>query len=301
MTPDAVLIGARFIHYGALMAMFGVAVFPLYAFRADEAVPGRLERHRRRWLMAATAVGLASALGWLAAVGGAMSGDLSGAVDPEVLRSVLTDTDFGKVWAGRILVILVLLAVAPTRHRVLAALLAAAAVASVALTGHARHEQGLVGAIHVAADAAHLIGAAAWLGGLVPLAVVVGARLRGAEPAFASATTVHRFSEMAYVAVFALVASGLVNSWLLVGPMERLFTTAYGRVLLLKLGAFAAMLALATANRFWISPGLAGPAAERWYGRLGRQIAVEQALGLVVLALVSLLGTMAPGVAGPGA
>ena len=59
---------------------------------------------------------------------------------------------------------------------------------------------------------------------------------------------------MGYAAVTTLVGSGLVNAWVLVGSPERLITTQYGQLLLVKVCLFAGMLALAAQNRFRLVP-----------------------------------------------
>jgi putative copper resistance protein D len=104
---------------------------------------------------------------------------------------------------------------------------------------------------------------------------------------------------MGYVAVATLITSGLVNSWFMIGSVSSLPKTLYGQILLGKLALFAAMLALAAANRFWLVPQLvetrAGSGAPAvWLGRLRYHVLGEQFLGLMVLLAVSVLGTMRP-------
>ena len=76
---------------------------------------------------------------------------------------------------------------------------------------------------------------------------------------------------------------------------------SYGQILLGKLTLFAAMLALAAANRFWLVPRMietrenSGEPAG-WLGRLRYHVFGEQLLGLMVLLAVSVLGTMRPAV-----
>jgi putative copper export protein len=53
---------------------------------------------------------------------------------------------------------------------------------------------------------------------------------------------------------FDLRQTHLINSWFLVGSVSSLLTTLYGQILLAKVAFFAAMLALAAANRFWLVP-----------------------------------------------
>ena len=105
---------------------------------------------------------------------------------------------------------------------------------------------------------------------------------------------------MGYVAVASLIASGLVNCFFLVGSVSSLPTTPYGQILLGKIALFAAMLALAAANRFWIVPRMMETRTARsgepafWLGRLRNHLLGEQLLGLMILLAVSVLGIMPP-------
>src|ERR1700680_2281826 len=120
--------------------------------------------------------------------------------------------------------------------------------------------------------------------------------MRDGEPIVDVDRILLRFSSMGYVAVGTLIASGLINSWFLVGSVTSLLTTLYGQLLLAKLGLFGAMLALAAANRFWLVSRMiktedsGAPAV--WLGRLRYHVLGEQFLGLMVLLAVSVLGTM---------
>jgi putative copper resistance protein D len=109
-----------------------------------------------------------------------------------------------------------------------------------------------------------------------------------------------RFSGMAYLAVAALVASGLINGWFLVGSLSALIGTTYGELLLLKLGLFGLMLCLAASNRFWLVPALAKAAtisqSDLALARLHRNTLAEQILGVLVVGIVSLLGTLSPAI-----
>jgi putative copper resistance protein D len=76
-------------------------------------------------------------------------------------------------------------------------------------------------------------------------------------------------------------------------------TSPYGLLLDLKLVLFAAMLALAAANRYRLMPQLGAALAqagshERSLSVLRRSVFTEAALALVVLAVVSLMGTLEP-------
>lgn len=112
----------------------------------------------------------------------------------------------------------------------------------------------------------------------------------------------HGFSGVGSALVAVLIASGLLNSWLLVGPtrIAGLWTTHHGQLLSLKLGVFAGMLVLAAVNRFRLTPALSAATAEggRSTGEalrnLRRSVVLETALAVLVLGLVAWLGTQAP-------
>jgi putative copper resistance protein D len=83
----------------------------------------------------------------------------------------------------------------------------------------------------------------------------------------------------------------------LVGSLNGLVGTSYGQLLLVKICLFAGMLCLAVANRFWLVPLLrrvdeVGRVLS--LGRLRRHVVAEWTLGLLVILIVSALGTMEP-------
>ena len=146
------------------------------------------------------------------------------------------------------------------RHaRWLALLAALALVAAIAWTGHAGSTLGELGNLHLAADVLHLCAASAWIGGLVGLAILfeVGRRRPALEWKPLQLEAISRFSILGMISVAALIVSGLVNAWILVGSFRALVVTDYGRLLLLKIAAFAIMVAFAAVNRLWLTPRLA--------------------------------------------
>ena len=111
--------------------------------------------------------------------------------------------------------------------------------------------------MHILADSLHLLAAGAWLGGLVGLLdLIVTSLYRKNASNRQACEAALRFSMMGYIAVAILVASGLINSWFLVGSFTNLVSTTCGRLLLLKLTLFAAMVGFAGVNRFVVVPSL---------------------------------------------
>src|SRR6266704_5073533 len=255
---DLGLVVARLLHYAAVTTLAGVSFFPLYAYAFAE--PKELTRRRQAVLLSASTAALLSGLLWFVFSVANMSGTLADVGDHEVLWTVLNETTFGGVWMARMLLVVGVMAVRPSRTGIagrdlVTAFLAAVLLASLAGTGHAQIEEGSTIIVHIASDAAHLLAAGAWLGGLVPLGFILLDYARGTKERIVDVERILlRFSSMGYLAVATLIVSGLVNGWFLVGSVSSLLKTSYGQILLGKLTLFAAMLALAAANRFWLVP-----------------------------------------------
>ena len=219
------------------------------------------------------------------------------ALNRETLGTVLADTLFGRVWIVRFALASGLgAALLASRRRAgldaACALLAAGLLASLAWAGHAAAERGSDRAVHLAADATHLLAAGGWVGALLPLA-----RALAGSPAIEIARrATRRFSAMGIACVSALVLTGTASAWYTVGSIPALFGTGYGRLLLAKLALVAAMIALAAANRLRWTPRLGASAGEAVLAlrRLRRNAIAEASLGLGVLGVVGALGVTVP-------
>jgi putative copper resistance protein D len=307
---DLGLVVARLLHYAAVTTLAGVSFFPLYAYAGAE--PTALLRWRQGAFLAAAIAALLSGVLWFVFSVANMSGTLADVGDREILWTVVHDTRFGSVWTARLVLSIIMAGmfwnrvvskVGPRRD-LLTPVLATVLLISLAGVGHAQIEQGIAGMIHVLSDAGHLLAAGAWLGGLMPLGYTL--TLHGRENRSGQESDLNeillRFSGMGYVAVATLIGSGLVNSWFLIGSVSGLFATAYGQLLIVKLGLFVGMLALAVSNRFWIVPSLTTARTDdpngstAWAAKLHHHVVGEQVLGLMVLLVVSFLGTMQPAI-----
>lgn len=286
----AALAAARFAHFAAISLLFGVAAFPFYAPPGAEP-PSRFSSALRGFAVLA----LLTAAVELVAMAGNMGGSLDSMFDREVLLSAATDTQFGRVWLGRLALSVVVVALSLQRRPAGSRSLLAASgllLASVALTGHSGLPGGWLGKVHQLADAAHLLAAGWWIGGL--LALALAARTLGDQ----AAAVLARFSGIGYVAVGTILATGLLKSAVLLGSTSALLNTAYGWVLLLKIVLFGCMGLLALSNRFQITPALErGRDPAQPTRRLRTQVTVEFCLGVAVLAVVGALGAMPPPIA----
>jgi putative copper resistance protein D len=190
---------------------------------------------------------------------------------------------------------------APLARRRMPAILVLSLLLLVSLgwVGHAVEGQGVTSVVHQFNQMVHLLAAGLWLGGLVPLTWLL-ARARspsGAAWISVARDVVPRFSQMGYAAVALLAATGAINTLLLVGSVEALAGTPYGRLLSLKILLFSVMVVLALINRFRLLPRLRRePPSSAPIGALARSVLFEQALGFAVLAVVSVLGTWPPAI-----
>ena len=126
------------------------------------------------------------------------------------------------------------------------------------VTGNAGGED--PAAVLVAASALHVAAASVWAGGIACLLLAVPAGLDSLPAPARSAQLAElaaRFSAIALIAVVVLALSGVIQGLALVGRIDALVTTGYGRLVLVK-GALLCLLALAGAiHRGRTLPGAA--------------------------------------------
>ncbi|MGI9169151.1 MAG: copper homeostasis membrane protein CopD [Caulobacteraceae bacterium] len=301
---EIAVVLARLGQYLGSAGLFGGALF-----LARQPNAGRQMREQRL-LIAATVLLELSTLGALVAQAASMAGETSPFTDPSMVGMVMTSTTFGFAVAVRLVATasaMVVLMLRPTRWT-LGACAALGAVGAVTLAwgGHCAADEGVAGVVHLGADMVHLLAAGLWIGALGALTVMTTDRGLWSRPEEIGRlhAALGGFSGVGTLAVGLLIATGLVNSWLLIGPrrLDALITTLYGRLLLAKLILFAIMTALAAANRWRLKPRLGKPSASgaplAAVAALRASLGFETALAFAVLALVAWLGTLAPPISG---
>jgi copper resistance protein D len=308
------LVWARFLHFAATVSLSGLVIFHAFvgapALAAGDATTARLVAGRlARLAWGSWALAVLTGGAWLVMQTASMGErPLSDLWSDDLVATVLVDTDFGHVWLARLMLVALLAgalhppyfgAPAPAWRRGAALLLAAAFAAALAFSGHAAAGDGTEGVLHLTADALHLIAAAAWVGALVPLAIVLRtAKDDGGPSALAVASTATlRFSTLGIASVGTVLATGIVNTFELTGNWAALFGTGYGRLLLVKIALFLAMLTIAAINRMRLTPQLAagGAAAGPALQQLRANALTEAVIGAVILLIVAALGTLPPG------
>ncbi|MCX5558957.1 copper resistance CopC/CopD family protein [Streptomyces sp. NBC_00038] len=144
------------------------------------------------------------------------------------------------------------------------AVVAAGLAATWAMAEHA--STGIQTGLAMPVDVLHLLAVALWLGGLSALLVAL---FRAPADAQIDAAAVRRFSRVAFSSVIALVATGSYQAWRQVGSWSALTDTAYGQLLLVKIGLVTVLVGIA-----WIS--------RRWTGQLSEVPAPEAVAASVV-------------------
>jgi len=302
---DEALYACRFVQFTAAMLIFGAAAFRVYAFAdSDTRTASSILAGFDAWFgnvaLAAALVALISAIALVPCQAAAMAGSPDAAVDFAVVSAVLLETRFGRVWRWHLLLaaILVLACLGRQPRRPVVLFLSLGLLASLGWVGHAAMDDGSTRIAHELNQTGHLLAAGLWLGGLAPLAWVLrqALRLPGDFEISLARDALRNFSHMGYVAVALITLTGAINTSFLVGSLAAMFDTSYGRLLAFKILLFLAMVVLAVINRLCLAPRiLHDPGARR---ALGRTVALEQGLGLAVLAIVSVLGVWPPALYG---
>ncbi|MFZ1367119.1 copper homeostasis membrane protein CopD [Sphingorhabdus sp.] len=211
--------------------------------------------------------------------------------DIPTLQLLLTETAMGWAAIARLAALLAVAVLAlSSAKRFYTILFALIASVSLSWNGHGAMTDQALGWLHLAGNALHLLAGLGWIGALA--AFLWAATLSKGSP-HDLAVSLERFAGVGTVFVAVLLATGIANTLFIVGAnaLPTLLETTYGRLLLTKIGLFAAMLAAAAANRLWLTPRLiASPSLTAVRTSLG----AELLLGIAVLAIVAWLGTLDP-------
>lgn len=300
---DVWVILLRLAQYAGAVVLLGAPLFLLYGMREAD---GLALGWPRRLLIFASAIVAFGAVAALIAQTAVMAGSIAEGLKPSSLGFMITGTSLGPAFLIRsgsaAVALLVLSFVRPSRLVWILVSLAGLIVgASFAWTGHGAATEGAGHYLHLTAAILHSYGAAVWLGALAVLLILTLGHQASPAADRTLFQALHGFSGVGTASVGILVLSGLVNSWFMVGPdrLSGLFTTPYGLLLSAKLALFGLMLALAAANRFYLTPGLASAVADPWtltraVSRLKRSLVLETLVALALLCAVAVMGTLAP-------
>jgi copper transport protein len=293
----------------SLRALLYVALLP---FAAGLLVPALLRSQRPSWLVPRSLDAcpdldaapirtrerrIVADLGWLAVLAAiaatlAEAGDAAGGLAVAGLRDFLLSNAAGAARVGAVLA-LIIAALLAQRGRGPAGVLVALALLGIAASGHA--SSAAPRGPSVLNDWLHLLAGAVWLGGIALIVVVWAPVLRRGRRAARDAVARHvlpGFGRVALPAFLFAAATGVVSLLIQLGHLNALWETAYGRVLLVKIGLVGLIGAASALHAWYLRPRLLAPeppapaSVERRHWRLVRS---EPFLGLGVAAAVALL------------
>jgi len=293
------LIGALFFGAGVLRS---VASRDSVADTDQSVVVSRAVGLARTGAIAGATILLVATALRLAAQVRTITGEAS--FDPAVMSALLSGTAWGWAWLAQATAAIMALGVAVlgsqrvtsggrwSAAEVLAGPIVVTLGVSAAVSGHpiAATPAGIA----IAMDAAHLIAAGGWIGtlGYVAFAAVPATAALGPDtrPRLVR-DIVNAFSRFALIFAGVVVLTGLVSSWLQLRGFEPLWTTTYGRILLLKLALVAAVAVAGAYNWRVATPRLL---AAGGVARIRLVILAELLFAILVLGATSVLVATPP-------
>jgi len=166
------------------------------------------------------------------------------------------------------------------RRRALMIAGGALVLGSFLLAGHARSHGPAV--LVMLCLLAHVIGASGWAGGLVGLGVTLHGR--GADPTRRARVLV-TFAGLMTGVILMLLAGGVGLAALYLSSWHALVSTAYGQVLIVKVGVVSGMLVVSASNHYrFVRPAARGDVSA--LAALRMNVAIEQ-IGLVTVLIIT--------------
>jgi putative copper resistance protein D len=291
IAPHVALALVRLCFDAAAITVYGVSGFVVWI--APKRLGQAIATSSNFLIVAASSLAVFSTIAWLPIEAAMIGESWQSAVDRSTLSALLYDTAIGKAWLVRLAVALLLTAALPWRTASIVRLaLSGFLLATLALTGHANMDEGTRGLLHILNDALHVLAGGAWLGSLLALPDCL-ARLR--DPAFCTEakTALRRFSSAGHLAVALVIATGIVNTVLVLQRWPTDFTSTYQMLLATKIACVAGMTGLALINRYIFVPRMLTQ-PDRATIQIRNGTYAELALGASVLALVAFLGILDP-------
>ncbi len=201
------------------------------------------------------------------------NGQWGQAFAPSLLISLVAHGQFATFWVMRQVVVLLALLLMgitlviklPKRWAMASMswgnfILGLALLVALTLSGHAAATNSDVRVYAVLADFLHLVAVALWVGGMIYIAVVYLPVLKSKswqQQAASLLTTLPGYSPLAITGVVLMALSGPFNAATRLLSWDQLFSTAYGRTLLIKIVLVGAMLVTSAIHVLLLRPRLA--------------------------------------------
>ncbi|KGT86551.1 copper resistance protein CopD [Erwinia typographi] len=282
----------RWLHFAALMSLAGASLFT--ALMTPARFRGYLAGRFSVLLSCSALLGMLTAILLLAAQTALMGNGWSDIGNAEVWLAVL-QTRFGQVWQWQLVVAVAAVAALKLKGLVrqqMLLLCGAGQLVGLAFVGHAAMLDGGMGLLQRTNQAVHLLSAAFWAGGLVPV-VMLMKEARQMATRYEAIRTLMRFSRYGHLAVALVVISGAINALLLLPGWPPIHFGLYSQLLLAKALLVLLMGCVAVFNRYWLVPRFQRSGENAQQKFLLTTLA-ELVLAALVLLLVSVFATLEP-------
>ncbi|WP_034944848.1 copper homeostasis membrane protein CopD [Erwinia oleae] len=291
MSLSLFYVCCRWLHFTALITLAGASAFTVLL--APAGFRDRLSTKFTTLLRLSAALSLLSAMALLAAQTGLMGEGWYDIASADVWQAVL-NTRFGQVWQWQLIAALtgvIALMIKGRAGQILLLLSAIWQLTGLAFVGHAAMLEGTAGALHRLCQGVHLLSAAFWAGGLLPVLLLMK-DIRQRISQDEAISTLMRFSRYGHLAVSLTILSGIINARILLGWPPTSFHL-YSQLLLAKVLLVALMSGIALINRYLLVPRF-----RRREGTSRRSFMILTVAELLIagaaLALVSLFATLEP-------
>lgn len=285
-------VSVRFTTFMSIVVVVGAAAFlALVVTRLEERGAREVAREMRARLrvlgLGASLALLALAVARLALQRQMLSEAMGTSISLETMMSGAWGTGMALQCIGAIAGLVSFGTRLTTRASALARGVALVMVVSPALSGHAAGEEHAT--LPIIADAFHVLGAGAWAGLVMALAVVAlpVAITRGRRDAAPIVREVlSAFSPVAIGGAALLAITGFYASWLHLTGWASLGSTRYGQALVWKLAGVVVMLVLGGVNKLVMTPAVVRP---NGVSRLRRVVWIELAVAVLILVITAVL------------
>lgn len=293
MDPTIALELCRFLHDASLMLLWGACAY--LSFLVPKTLADTVWRMSAMPFFLITVIATLTMLISLPAATAIIGNGWSDAADIGTLHDVLFDTTVGQAWQAQALAAILMICaflLPEGRRRLGLALASGLGLAAFSLTGHASMLDGWLRQAHRANDILHVLTGGGWFGALVSLIPIL--RLLSRPECRAEAQlALRRFSTAGHWAVALVILSGIVNTMLILKRLPTDWSSPYQTLLAIKIALVAGMSLLAIVNRYVFVPWISrNPSRALQALRLGSM--AEIVIGIVVIALVAVFGTMEP-------
>lgn len=282
----------RWLHFAALMTLAGGSLYTalLAPARFRETLAGRF--HRLLNISAWTALATGTLL--LAAQTGLMGNGWQDVNRLAIWQAVL-QTRFGQAWQWQLLIAVIGVAARlfKGRARQLIWLFSGAGqLAGLSFVGHAAMLDGVAGGFQRGIQVVHLLSAAFWAGGLLPVLLLM-CEARQLTTRYDAIRTMMRFSSWGHLAVALVIITGMLNAMILLPEWPPTHLQPYNMLLLTKTLLVMMMCGIALYNRYSLVPRFQRAGDRAQYIFMLTTLA-EILLSALVLLLVSVFATLEP-------